>query len=81
VNLNYPFSPSCFLHDLPPGTASLCNLGVLCVSVVCIAGNHHGDTENTKVTQRNLKQWFSVKLPSLPADPIIGELSANRRRP
>ncbi len=34
--------------------ASLCNLRVLCVSVVsdCGAFFHHGGTENTKVAQR-----------------------------
>jgi len=35
---------------------SLCVLGDLCVSVVCLWGGktHHRDTENTKVAQRKL---------------------------
>jgi hypothetical protein len=35
--------------------SSLCNLGVLCVSVVnvCCESVNHRDTENTEVAQRN----------------------------
>jgi len=41
------------LHG-PPARSSLCNLCVLCVSVVkeFIAITHHKDTEHTEVAQR-----------------------------
>jgi hypothetical protein len=43
---------------------SLCNLGVLCVSVVSFGRElvHHRDTENTEVAQRN---------PELPKDVAV----------
>ena len=39
--------------------SSLCNLCVLCVSVVsyCRELGNHRDTENTEVAQRNLVMW------------------------
>src|SRR5215208_3602267 len=45
---------------------SLCNLCVLCVSVVhyYLGKNNHGDTENTEVAQRKLSKYFSCKASS-----------------
>jgi hypothetical protein len=43
--------------------SSLCNLCVLCVSVVNCAEkkNHHRDTENTEVAQRNPKLTIQLR--------------------
>jgi len=42
---------------------SLCNLGVLCVSVVCFCLEfvNHRDTENTEVAQRRGPSWLFVQ--------------------
>src|ERR1700752_5252696 len=48
--------------------SSLCNLRVLCVSVVdeFRAKTHHRDTENTEVAQRNPEQGLCAKHTSYP---------------
>src|ERR1044071_3864821 len=55
------------LHEKSRWSSSLCNLCVLCVSVVYdfIAKTHHRDTENTKFSQRNPSEGTFRARPTL----------------
>jgi len=53
------------LHKKSRRSSSLCNLCVLCVSVVCFCLEfvNHRDTENTEVAQRNCHDFLAGAAP------------------
>jgi hypothetical protein len=60
---------------------SLCNLGVLCVSVVKKAEgkNHHRDAENTEVAQRKKKKSSNSAAPDGAAGTISEAFGVGQR--